>query len=288
MEGELWKGLYHLVSCQAKLHSHPKGVQYSDALILLVFFWAVLHDRPLSWACQIRNWPAEARWLQVPAGSTMSRRLASLSLITLLTAVLAVLRTAQPSLCRRIDSKPLPVGGLGKDRDARWGYATGGKARGYKLCCAWGLSVVPDAICLGPLNLADSQAAWQVIQQLHGGGYLLADATHDCNPLFQQAGELGFQLLAPRKKPFTHLGHRQHNAWRLRSMQLLEGPGEFGPSLYRSREDIERNYGQLTSFGGGLQPLPSWVRHPRRVVLWVAAKLVINAVRIQRNQALAA
>ena len=36
----------------------------------------------------------------------------------------------------------------------------------------------------------------------------------------------------------------------------------------------------LTSFGGGLSPLPSWVRHLVRVWLWVSAKLVINGLRI--------
>jgi hypothetical protein len=62
----------------------------------------------------------------------------------------------------------------------------------------------------------------------------------------------------------------------------------FGQEIYRLRRDIERDYGVMTSFGGGLSPLPAWVRHQDRVWMWTAAKLVINAVRIVRNQRLTA
>jgi hypothetical protein len=44
----------------------------------------------------------------------------------------------------------------------------------------------------------------------------------------------------------------------------------------------------MGSFGGGLQPLPNFVRRPRRVALWVTAKLVINGLRICKNHGLAA
>ena len=265
----------------------PKGVQFSDAWILLVFCWAVLHDRPTYWACRSRHWPAETRGQPLPSPSTMSRRMRFLSVQQLLAGVLARLQT-EPVLCRHIDSKPLPVGGFSKDRDARRGYATGGMARGYKLCCAWGRGEMPDAWCLGPLNLSDPKIGAQVLGQLSGGGYVLADANFDSNRLFEQAAAQGFQLVAPRKTPDTSLGHRTQSPWRLRSIQLLEGPDGFGRDLYRHREQIERCYGHLTSFGGGLQPLPSWVRRPHRVVAWVAVKLAINAVRIRLHKGVAA
>jgi hypothetical protein len=46
--------------------------------------------------------------------------------------------------------------------------------------------------------------------------------------------------------------------------------------------------GQWCSFGGGLQPLPSWARTPHRVAYWSAAKLLINGVRLCRLRGLAA
>ncbi|MDZ4683462.1 MAG: hypothetical protein SH850_00140 [Planctomycetaceae bacterium] len=48
----------------------------------------------------------------------------------------------------------------------------------------------------------------------------------------------------------------------------------------RGRCRIELAWGQATSFGGGLVPLPAWVRRHHRVRTWVWAKLLINAVRI--------
>lgn len=97
------------------------------------------------------------------------------------------------------------------------------------------------------------------------------------------AGAAGLQMVAPRQKPGTGLGHRAHNAFRQRSLALLEsacfGLGTFGPSLLARRRDIEGSFGRLTAFGGGLTCLPAWVRRPWRVRNWVHAKLLIDAAR---------
>jgi hypothetical protein len=137
----------------------------------------------------------------------------------------------------------------------------------------------------------------QLQQRRYGGvacGYLLADATHDTNPLHEHAAHHGFQLLAPRKEPGTGLGHREHSPYRLRSVEMLEPPppwtggSRFGPELYRQRGQVERDLGNAGSFGGGLQPLPNFVRRPRRVARWVIVKLIINGMRICQNHGLTA
>jgi hypothetical protein len=46
------------------------------------------------------------------------------------------------------------------------------------------------------------------------------------------------------------------------------------------RYDTDRFFGHLTSFGGGLSPLPNWVRTYPRVRLWVQAKIILNMIRI--------
>ena len=166
-------------------------------------------------------------------------------------------------------------------------------ARGYKLAVAWGRSVVPDALALAPLNASDPSCAVRLIDQMaerdpQAGGYLLADATHDTNVLHEEAAAHDFQLLTPRKQPGTELGHRNHSPARLRSIELLEGCGRFGKSLYGQRGLIERDLAHLCGFGGGLQPLPSWVRHPRRVTRWVIAKLILNGLRQRKNKGVAA
>ena len=295
MEDELWRKLYPLVEAEAKRKICRKRCQYSDATIVRVFFWAVLHDRPVSWACRSEHWPPTYRWMQLPSQPTMSLRLRTLSVAHLIMAVYQRLqqvphlsRRSLPPLCRCIDSKPLVVGGFSKDKDARRGYATGGMARGYKLFTIWGKAVVPDAFALGPLNQADCDGAAKLVSSLQGCGYLLADAVHDVNALHALYSQRGFQLVSPRHKPGTNLGHRSHAPGRLRSLEMLEGPSPFGRSLYPLRGQIERHYGQWTSFGGGLQPLPSWVRHPRRVAQWVLGKLILNGLRICINHGLAA
>lgn len=303
MEGELWAALYPLVQAEDKRRRRRKGVVYNDAMILSVALWAILHDRPICWACRPCNWGrSPPPWFTLPTPGTMSMRLRTLSVQHLLEQVflrlLSVTAIGGFCLCRRIDSKPMLVGGFSKDRDARRGYATGGTCRGYKLFGCWGKSpIMPEAVVFGPMSESDQAGAMHLIdrlEHLHGGddatgGYLLMDATHDTNPLHDYAGSRGFQAVTPRKEPGAGLGHRGHSPHRLRSIELLEGPAElngFGRSLYAQRGQIERDFGQMGSFGGGLQPLPNFVRRPRRVVLWAIGKLIINGLRICQKHGL--
>ena len=319
MEGELWAALYPLVVEEGKRRPRPRGVAYNDAVILLVAMWAILHDRPICWACRQRNWGRSLPWAALPTPGTMSIRLRTLSVQLLLEQVYMRLSQVHMRLsavtpaaaaaaagagggfcmCRSVDSKPLPVGGFSKDRDARRWYAAGGLARGYKLFGCWGKGpAVPEAVVLGPMNEPDPEGAAHLIDRLehmHGagaaGGYLVMDATHDTNPLHDYAGSRGFQAVAPRKQPGAGLGHGRHSPHRLRGIELLEGPARlngFGRALYARRGQVERDYGHLGSFGGGLQPLPNFVRRPRRVALWVIGKLILNGLRICRNHGLTA
>ena len=55
MERELWPRLYHLVM-EVGQTLRLTDVTYQPHIIVLVFLWAALHDRPVSWACDERNW----------------------------------------------------------------------------------------------------------------------------------------------------------------------------------------------------------------------------------------
>src|SRR5438552_8807184 len=297
MEDQLWAALYPLIEAEDRRRRRRKGVQFSDADILRVALWAIYNDSPICWACSRCNRPRD-HTRDLPSPATMSRRLRTLSVQLLLEQVfyrlLAATRVPESlCLCRRVDSKPLPVGGFTKDPDARRrGYATGGLARGYKLfACWWQNTLVPEALVLGPMCESDPAGTCELIDRLvalhpggTAGGYLIADVTDDSNPLHDYAGPRGFQVVAPRKQPGTGLGHCGHSPWRLRAIAMLEGPDPsslgFGRSLYALRGQLERDYGNAGSFGGGLQPLPNFVRRPRRVALWVIGKLLINGIRI--------
>lgn len=276
MERELWSVLYHIAMvCD---ESQPwRGEVYRDFQIVVVYFWAVLHDRPTCWACRPEHWPDDLRPQKLPSQPTMSRRLRTTEvqrLVYVMEHGLTKLR--DPGWVAAVDGKPLVVGSHSKDPDCRWGRAGRGYAKGYKLHAVYGTSPMPLAWELAPINVGEPEVAARLIPTLDGGGYLLGDKQYDSNPLHDAAQRAGYQLVAQRKRPHAGLGHRLHTPGRLRSITLLQN--KFGQALYGCRDDIERRFGWLTSHAGGLAPLPSWVRRYHRVQSWVQAKLIIHTI----------
>jgi hypothetical protein len=252
---------------------------YRNSDIVGVYLWAVAHDRPTSWAAEPQNWPKSMQRPHLPSQSTLSRRLRAVGVERLFEAMEAHLgEDPRRAWVKMIDAKPLPIGGYSKDRDATWGRGVKALAKGYKLYAIWANGPLPLVFALAPMHVSEPTMAGAMIENLQGGGYLLGDKIYDSNRLYDMAARQGHQLVAPRKRPQTGLGHRRHSPQRLRAMELLQSP--FGQALFNEREHIERNYGWLTSFSAGLAPLPAWVRTPHRVRLWVRAKLLINAIRM--------
>ncbi|SRR5579884_53232 len=283
MERELWPPLYHLLRDVAK-DFRQKYVQYQPWVLVAVMLWAALHDRPVSWACQKRHWSTTAlKPHRLPSPSTLSRRLDSVGVGLLWRALEQRLRDGgQPALVAFVDGKPLPVGGCSKDPDARYGRAAGHTAKGYKLHAIWSTRPVPEAWDVTPLNANEKAVAAALVGQLGYGGYLLGDGNYDASYVYDAAFGRGYQLVAPyRQAEHPGCGKHYQSPRRLRSIALRQSA--FGRALYRARTAIERSFGHAGSFGGGLGPLPAWVRGLPRVRTWVWAKLLINAVRIQRK-----
>lgn len=153
--------------------------------------------------------------------------------------------------------------------------------KGYKFFAVWSSGPLPIAWALAPMNKSEKAMARELIPTLPGGGYLLGDPEYDSNPLHELASKQGHQLLTPKRQKHRGVGHRKQSPNRLRGIELMKQP--FGKSLYRFRRQIERNFGNLTSFGGGLTCLPPWARRITRVRNWVQAKLLINAARWFKN-----
>ncbi len=286
MDGELWQGFYRLLYEAGKNYRGCK-VPYSNRIIALVFFGAVLHDRPISWACRIENWPPPERWRSRPSPATRSRRLRTVPFSLLLLAVLTEWRARPPQpWVKTVEAKPLPVDGFRKDRDARWGWAANHQAKGYKLFAIGTGSDALDGWRLGPMSDREPVQAARLIPELSPEGYLLGDSLYDTNELHQTSAAQHWQVVASRKKPQAGWGWRKHSPHRLRGLALRETP--FGQALYQERTGIERFFGQWGNFGGGLGPLPNGVRTPQRVANGVAAKIVFNALRIALKSALVA
>ena len=282
MERELWESLCRLAGMLYNRQGHS---YYGDDLIVGVYWWAVVHDRPVSWACQAAHWPPDLAAQALPSQPTMSRRLRSRSVELLMHSVeqtLLALSGAVGCWVRIIDGKPLVVGGASKDADARWGRASGGLQKGYKLHAVWGWGPLPIAWALVPLNVSERRVALQLVKDLPGEGYLLGDRQYDSAALYEAAAAEGYQLIAPPQRNGRGLGHRRQSAHRLRALGLLAAP--FGRALYRRRIHIEHCFAKLTSFVGGLGPLPFWVRRFHRVRPWIQAKLLLNAVHYLKFQ----
>jgi hypothetical protein len=250
--------------------------------IVMVCIWAVLHERPISWACKTENWP-EGLWprKKLPSQPTMSRRLGTTEVQRLLYVMERYLIKLhdQGGLVTVVDGKPLIVGSHSKDPDCKWGRVGHRSfAKGYKLHAIYGSAALPLCWEIAPLNAGESEIAARLLPALQRGGYLLGDKQYDSNPLHETALRLGYQLVAERKRPKTALGHRPHSAGRIRSMTLLQN--EVGKALYRCRDAIERYFGWLTNHACGLSPLPNWVRRDHRVRCWVQVKLIIHAIYV--------
>ena len=288
MELERWSELSAAVSAvAAEFERHP-GDTYSTAAIVRVHLRAALFDRPTSWACRAKNWKPSARPAGLPDQSTMSRRTRRDDFESFLRRVGERLGgRAAPGPVRVVDGKPLELPNHTTDRDATRGRGVGRTSVGYKIHAVFSGGAMPDAFAITTPAVPEKDMAARMVGRLGGHGYLPADAHFDASWLFDYCRHHGFQLVCPRAKPGTGIGHHYVSPHRLRAIEMLEPPAgvnTFGLDLYAGRTDIERQFAQLVCFGGGPTTLPPWVRRIWRVRNWVMAELLINAARIRINR----
>lgn len=287
MEHQLFRQILDLLRRLGNGRRRPRD-QFSDDDILRVWFWAVLHDRPVAWACQPCNWPCHARRHKLPSNTTMSRRLRTTRLKELLQACeQEILLARGHSLLWRVDGKPLVIGACTKDRQAGYGRAAGAMARGYKIHAIFSGDFTISGWRVAPMNKDERVMAQRLLRTSPLQGYVLGDANYDSNTLHEVCRTRGcVQLITPRrgsKKRACRLGHRPHSPARLRCIELMEGLSGFGLALYAERFSIERDFAHLSNWGGGLTHLPPWVRTYRRVHRWVQAKLLLTALKRQHR-----
>lgn len=283
MEHQLWKGIVTIL--KSILKPRPRSRErFSCEDIVRVWFWAVIHDRPVSWATQRSNWPVHERRRPLPSSATMSRRLRSPQVRAVIKAIEAqtMSKTGTAPLVWMIDGKPLVIGSCSKDRQAGYGRAARGKSKGYKLHAIYGADRSIAAWRIAPMNVDERVIARRLVREARVQGYLVADSNYDSNPLHEVCAQVGELQLVVRPRGGYGLKKRRRiqSAGRRRGIELLEHPfPEFGRALLRQRTDIERDFGNLTNWGGGLTHLPPWVRTHRRVHRWVQAKLILDALK---------
>jgi hypothetical protein len=285
MEGYLWKMIVEEV---AKIKAAFGGRwTFSVEDIVLTYFWAVLHDRPVSWACSPSSWPPWAWRRARPSPSTMSRRLRTSAVCEAIAAIeRAVLPHPGPTILHALDGKALPVSRHSQDRDARFGRGAGGTDKGYKLHVIYGKNGSIPAWEVEPLNVDERVVARRLVTQAEVAGYVVGDAFYDDNLLYDAADAHGAQLVTPRRCGTGRgLGHYRHSPARRRAIELVErSPHGFGAALLQQREVIERFFGTLTTAHYGLDRLPPWIRGLPRVRRWVQAKLIIDRLAHRRRK----
>lgn len=285
MEHQLWSSIVAVLKDILKPR-RAANESFSCEDVVRVWFWAVIHDRPVSWAVKRINWPLHERRRALPSSSTMSRRLRSPEVQALLRLIeeRVVRSRGEKPLMWMIDGKPLTISSCSKDRQAGFGRAARGKAKGYKLHAIHGSDHSIAAWRIAPMNVDERVMARRLVREASIQGYLLGDSNYDSNPLHEVCSARGELQLVTRPRGGYGLAKRRkkQSPGRRRSIELLEHPDpRFGRTLLAQRDDIERNFGNLTNWGGGLTHLPPWARTHRRVHRWVQAKLIFNALKRQ-------
>jgi len=188
----------------------------------------------------------------------------------------------QPSCYWMVDGKPLVISSVSKDRQAGYGRAAQSKAKGYKLHAIISHDGCYAAWRVAPMNKDERVMARRLVRTAQINGYLVGDGNYDSNPLHRVCEAQGnLQLVTPPRggcgKPRCR---KKQSTGRLRSLEILENPQpEFGWQLLKDRNGIERKFGNLTSYGGGLTHLPPWARTHRRVHRWTQAKLILHSIK---------
>ena len=260
--------------------ARPSKATFTDRDIVLTFFWGVLHDRSVDWACRRGNWPFHDRKRALPSGPTMSRRLREPSVLALIDATRVALRAIRAEDDRataNLDAKPVTVSGHSQDKSAGYGRAGRIFTRGYKLhdiADPAGNVEVYEVLSLKVSEQAAARGLLAGYTPRRPGVTLLADANYDSSELYDLAAERGVQLVAGKRyKHAKGLGHVYQSPHRLKGLAMQARD----PRVLEPRRRIEGQFGTMGNVVGGLAPLPNFVRGLTRVRRWIAAKLAIDA-----------
>lgn len=273
MEGQVWCRVEELLQL---VKGRPNRCYYSNKEVLRVILWAVLHDRPMNWACDPLHWPTALRPALLPDPSTISRRWNRRELQEQAEALHqeSLRRLGVVGRYAAIDGRPLVVGGCTKDPDARCGRSAGGMGKGYKMHAMVDKRHVILSYAIRPLNVAEPTVAQVLLSNAPAAvTRVIGDGVYDSMPLHQVAAATGRKLYTPVRQ--NRVGRRQQPR-RLRLLRLSQHP--VGARLLKSRDEIERSFGQASTLSFGFKGLPAWSRRIHRVFRWMWGKNLLYNV----------
>ena len=284
MSSQVWRSVYHTIRMvNRSIPREGRRPTFPDTLIVAMYLWATFHDRPMCWAADRLNYSSCFRPRRLPSRSQFCRRIKSRRCNAILRAVFDRLGRSDDSgggSLRLMDGRALRVQSHSKDPEATRGWASGGFARGYKLHALVNENERFLDIRVRSLNVSEKTVARELIDANRHVGFLLADQGYESGSLYDYAAARGMTMMTPLKAN-AGKGHRPQSKARLHAKKLWRTHGR---KLYDRRNAIERYFGQLSAFGGGLAPLPPWVRRLERVERWVLAKVILSHARLATKE----
>lgn len=289
MDKNVWAVIRAAIrSADATVPRAGRRPRFSDRMVVKMYFWSVAHDRPRSFACERSNLSSVFRPRSLPSYSQFCRRLHSERVVAMIAHVCRRLAESEsPVELMFFDGKALPIGESSKDPDARTGRGHGKFSRGYKLHALAGSDGRIKAFSVCPMNEAEPRISReQLTQHIPPGVLVLADGNYDSKHLYTAVRERQSWLFAPVKRvPRTDAALRNTTPERREAIEIWEQHPRLAKKVYGLRGAIERIFSHLSCFGGGLAPLPAWVRRIDRVRLWVTAKIAIYHARLALRRA---
>ena len=259
---------------------------FGDWLIVAMYFWACAHDRPQCWACDRDHYGRLFRPRKLPSISQFNRRVHSESVQLILQRIHNDLaKVGLPTPVTIIDGKPLLVSPVSGDPDARCGHVTGGFGRGYKLHAMVTEDKRIVIWTVTALNVHETHVAEEMCDYLRPqlpDAIFLGDGNYDAAHLHKRVAHNGARLVVPLRGMATHpVTLRQMGAARREHIEATTEHPDLVKYILKSRSAIERVFSALSCYGGGMGPLPSWVRRLGRVRRWVGCKIALYHARLQ-------
>lgn len=294
MDREIWSAVLVAIKRAARrVEPTVRSPLFADWLIVAMYFWTCWHDRPQCWACDREHYGRLFRPRKLPSVSQFNRRLRTYSVERIQQRVhndLAKIGVVMP--VNFIDGKPLLISPVGRDPDARCGHVTGGFGKGYKLHA---IVTEDDRIpvwSVTALNVHETHVAEAMCDHLPAqleNSLILADGNYDAADLHKRVERTQARLLVPLRGKAVHpVTLRQMGPARREHIQVTTGHPDLVKYMLNWRTAIERVFSALSCHGGGLAPLPTWIRRLERVRRWVGCKIALYHSRLQWRKMAAA
>jgi hypothetical protein len=279
MEQSQWTIVRRTIRHVTRSFPRLKRAKYSDFLITCLYFWAVLHDRPMTWAVDRRNYNRNFRPRKIPSISQLNRRIAADRFQRILQRVHERLSGDSRLKGLMLDGQALTVNRASQDRDARVGHIPGGMGKGYKLHVVVASDGNIPVFSVMPLNTHEMPVAMHMLAALRhdlAGTLVMADGNYDAHVLHKQVARLGgFLITRPRGRARHPVTRRQMGPSRRLLIDLWERCPKLMKRVYHHRKQIERRLGNLACTPGLLTSLPKFVRGLSRIRRFVGAKICL-------------